>query len=148
MLFTDLDRRDELLSECYSLLENNLELVGATGIEDRLQDRVPETIESLRRAGIVVWVLTGDKQETAVNISYSCKLFAPNMDIITINARSKDQAESTILFYLNEIEKMKNGGSAPGPSDQQCSTSRRGSAFCPPLTNKERALVVDGRTLT
>ncbi len=71
------------------------------------------------------------------------------MDIITINARSKDQAESAILFYLNEIEKMKNGenSTAAGPS-QFNSTSRRGSAFCTPLINKERALVVDGRTLT
>lgn len=54
---------------------------GATGIEDRLQDGVPETIEALRKAGIVVWVLTGDKQETAVNIAYSCALFQPNMEV-------------------------------------------------------------------
>eukprot|EP00061_Rhincodon_typus_P015318 g42927.t1 len=44
---------------------------GATGIEDRLQDGVPGTIEALREAGILIWVLTGDKQETAVNIAYA-----------------------------------------------------------------------------
>lgn len=55
--------------------------VGATGIEDRLQDGVPETIQALRDAAIVVWVLTGDKQETAVNIAYSCALFTPDMEV-------------------------------------------------------------------
>lgn len=54
---------------------------GATGIEDRLQDGVPETIQALRKAGIVVWVLTGDKQETAINIAYSCALFQPSMEV-------------------------------------------------------------------
>lgn len=48
--------------------------VGATGIEDRLQDSVPDTIVALREAGIHVWVLTGDKPETAVNIGYACRL--------------------------------------------------------------------------
>ena len=45
---------------------------GATGIEDRLQDGVPETIAALRKAGLQIWVLTGDKQETAINIAYAC----------------------------------------------------------------------------
>lgn len=54
---------------------------GATGIEDRLQDGVPETIKAMRNAGIVVWVLTGDKQETAVNIAYSCALFSSDMEV-------------------------------------------------------------------
>ncbi|XP_021953805.2 probable phospholipid-transporting ATPase VD isoform X3 [Folsomia candida] len=142
----DLNHRDELLSEAYSAMENNMELVGATGIEDRLQDRVPETIEALRNAGIVVWVLTGDKQETAVNIAYSCKLFTSNMDIVILNSRSKDQAESSILFYLNEIEKIRTGENAS--SEASNSVHRRPSELCSPLTNKERALVVDGKTLT
>lgn len=47
---------------------------GATGIEDRLQEGVPDTIAALREAGIQLWVLTGDKQETAVNIAYACRL--------------------------------------------------------------------------
>jgi P-type E1-E2 ATPase len=49
-------------------------LRGCTGIEDSLQDEVPETIHSLKEAGIIVWVLTGDKVETAINIGYSCNL--------------------------------------------------------------------------
>lgn len=62
---------------------------GTTGILDRLQEDVPETIESLHRAGIKVWVLTGDKQETAVNIAYACKLIHPNDQILTVNCQSK-----------------------------------------------------------
>ena len=44
-----------------------------SGIEDKLQEGVPDAIYRLRQAGIVVWVLTGDKQETAINIAYSCR---------------------------------------------------------------------------
>lgn len=149
----DLDNRDALLFDSYNQMETNLELVGATGIEDRLQERVPETIEALRKAGIVVWVLTGDKQETAVNIAYSCKLFSPSMDIIKLNARSKNAAENTIKFYMDQIEQMKIGGGANSPdlarlADHISLNSHRGSDACTPLISKERALVVDGRTLT
>ncbi|EEC05352.1 ATPase, putative, partial [Ixodes scapularis] len=80
---------EERLLRSARLLETNLELLGATGIEDRLQEGVPETIAALRAAGIVVWVLTGDKQETAVNIAYSCRLFSTDMEVITLNARSQ-----------------------------------------------------------
>jgi len=49
-------------------IEQDLDLMGATGIEDRLQDGVTDSIRALQAAGITVWVLTGDKQETAINI--------------------------------------------------------------------------------
>lgn len=61
---------------------------GTTGIVDRLQEEVPETIEALQRAGIKVWVLTGDKQETAINIAYACKLIRPNDQLLTANCES------------------------------------------------------------
>lgn len=64
-------------------------LPGATGIEDRLQDGVPETIAALRKAGLQIWVLTGDKQETAINIAYACKLLDPEEEILTLNADSQ-----------------------------------------------------------
>lgn len=51
-----------------------MKIVGATAIEDKLQDQVGDTIASLKKAGIKLWVLTGDKIETAINIGYSCKL--------------------------------------------------------------------------
>lgn len=62
---------------------------GATGIEDRLQDGVPDTIVSLQEAGMKIWVLTGDKQETAVNIAYSCKLLNQRDTVFTINTENK-----------------------------------------------------------
>ena len=60
---TDLsERQQELIDEAAELVERHLSLLGATAIEDKLQEGVPETIKNLRMAGIVVWVLTGDKQ--------------------------------------------------------------------------------------
>lgn len=52
------------------LIENDLILIGSTAIEDKLQEGVPACIETLQRAGIKIWVLTGDKIETAINIAY------------------------------------------------------------------------------
>jgi P-type E1-E2 ATPase len=52
------------------LIERDLILLGATAIEDKLQEGVPQCIETLRKAGIKIWVLTGDKLETAINIAY------------------------------------------------------------------------------
>lgn len=164
----DMDNRDNLMYNAWCSLESNMKLVGATGVEDRLQDRVPETIEALRNAGIVVWVLTGDKQETAVNISYSCRLFTPSMDIIKLNARSRDAVEKSLSFYLDQIEKfnkllIKDGGGGGHPSMSTFGNSQQeqpdGDVTRPnlvlpdaeallQLSTNERALVVDGRTLT
>ena len=72
--------------------------LGATGIEDRLQDGVPETIANLRKAGLQVWVLTGDKQETAVNIAYACKLLDHDEEILTLNAESPVSRSKTQVY--------------------------------------------------
>uniref|UniRef100_A0A7N5ZQA1 Phospholipid-transporting ATPase n=1 Tax=Anabas testudineus TaxID=64144 RepID=A0A7N5ZQA1_ANATE len=92
---TSIQGREQLLFESALRLETNLQLLGATGIEDRLQDGVPETIASLRKAGLQIWVLTGDKQETAVNIAYACKLLDPEEEILTLNADSQIYPSST-----------------------------------------------------
>ncbi|CAH2276773.1 probable phospholipid-transporting ATPase VB isoform X1 [Pelobates cultripes] len=84
-----IENREELLMETAQHLEKNLCLIGATGIEDRLQDGVPDTIAALREAGINIWVLTGDKQETAINIAYSCQLLDQSDTVFTINTESK-----------------------------------------------------------
>lgn len=55
-------------------IESDLELLGGTAIEDRLQDEVPDTIKFMKAAGIKVWVLTGDKRGTAINIGFSSGL--------------------------------------------------------------------------
>ena len=68
----------------YSNLEQDLTLIGATAVEDKLQDEVPETIQDLQMAGIKIWMLTGDKFETAENISFSCKLIKEDFEIYKI----------------------------------------------------------------
>lgn len=74
----DLNFRNERLAEIVSLIETNLTVVGVTGIEDRLQEDCAATLNVLRIAGIKIWVLTGDKKETALNISKACKHFSRN----------------------------------------------------------------------
>ncbi|XP_034262320.1 phospholipid-transporting ATPase VB isoform X1 [Pantherophis guttatus] len=99
------DNRDELLMEAAQHLESKLTLLGATGIEDRLQEGVPDTIAAFKEAGIQTWVLTGDKQETAVNIAYSCKLLDQRDTVFTINTESKETCESLLDIMLEEVQK-------------------------------------------
>uniref|UniRef100_A0A8C5HAE1 Phospholipid-transporting ATPase n=1 Tax=Gouania willdenowi TaxID=441366 RepID=A0A8C5HAE1_GOUWI len=73
--------RETALDRVYEQIEKNLMLIGATAIEDKLQDGVPETIAKLAKADIKIWVLTGDKKETAENIGFSCSLLTDDMDI-------------------------------------------------------------------
>ncbi|KAM2028623.1 hypothetical protein ACFX16_040227 [Malus domestica] len=87
---TALIGRAALLRNVAGNIENNLIILGASGIEDKLQLGVPEAIDSLRTAGVQVWVLTGDKQETAISIGYSSKLLTRRMTQIIINSSSKD----------------------------------------------------------
>lgn len=87
---TAMQFRERKVEDAANLIENNLILLGATAIEDKLQDGVPETIAALLKADINMWVLTGDKQETAINIGYSCKLISQGMDLIILNEESLD----------------------------------------------------------
>lgn len=82
----DLEHKDERLAELEDTLENQLILMGATAIEDKLQEGVPDTIDFLKSAGVKVWILTGDKIETAINIGFSCGLL--NDEIIRITVQS------------------------------------------------------------
>jgi len=74
------NNREEKVSQVDELIEHDLELIGSTAIEDKLQDEVAETIEFMKDTGIKVWVLTGDKIETAINIGISAKLLDDSMD--------------------------------------------------------------------
>ena len=71
---TALEDREDKLDMVYEEIEKDLTLIGASAIEDKLQDGVPQTIANLSVAGIKIWVLAGDKQETAINIGYSCQV--------------------------------------------------------------------------
>uniref|UniRef100_A0A8D2QEN5 Phospholipid-transporting ATPase n=1 Tax=Zonotrichia albicollis TaxID=44394 RepID=A0A8D2QEN5_ZONAL len=139
-----IDNREELLIETAQHLETKLTLLGATGIEDRLQEGVPDTIMSLREAGIKIWVLTGDKQETAVNIAYSCKLLNQRDTVFTINTENKETCESLLNLTLEEVKK-----------NYECDKPRRKffgiiptSLPSPEPPSPEFGLVLDGRTLS
>ncbi|KAK9735052.1 hypothetical protein RND81_04G180700 [Saponaria officinalis] len=115
---TALIGRAAQLKKVASNLEKNLTLLGATAIEDRLQPGVPEAIESLRKAGIKVWVLTGDKQETAISIGYSSKLLTGRMKQIIINKNSKESCRRSLteaLALLNSTLRVSDDGT-PGPT--------------------------------
>ncbi|KFQ24877.1 putative phospholipid-transporting ATPase ID, partial [Mesitornis unicolor] len=102
---TALEGREEKLSELYEEIEKDLMLLGATAIEDKLQDGVPQTIETLAKANIKIWVLTGDKQETAVNIGYSCNLLNDDMeDVFIIEGSTSDDVLNELR---NARKKMK-----------------------------------------
>ena len=88
-------------------LESNLDLVGATAIEDKLQDEVEETIRSLREAGIKVWVLTGDKIETAINIGFSCGLLENDMEKFIVEETNFDKVNNKFDEILRELQNVR-----------------------------------------
>uniref|UniRef100_A0A8C5T6R9 Phospholipid-transporting ATPase n=1 Tax=Malurus cyaneus samueli TaxID=2593467 RepID=A0A8C5T6R9_9PASS len=96
---TALQQREERLADVFNFIERDLELLGATGVEDKLQEKVQETIEALRLAGIKVWVLTGDKHETAVSVSLSCGHFHRTMNILELVQHKSD---STLVAFLKK----------------------------------------------
>nr|GEV91645.1 phospholipid-transporting ATPase 2 isoform X1 [Tanacetum cinerariifolium] len=81
------------VAEVCERLEHDLEILGVAAIEDRLQDGVPETIETLRKAGINFWMLTGDKQNTAIQIALSCNFVSPEPkgQLLLINGKTEDE---------------------------------------------------------
>uniref|UniRef100_A0A672NJZ3 Phospholipid-transporting ATPase n=1 Tax=Sinocyclocheilus grahami TaxID=75366 RepID=A0A672NJZ3_SINGR len=109
---TVLKDRAQKLEECYEVIEKNLLLLGATAIEDRLQAGVPETIATLMRADIKIWVLTGDKQETAINIGVVCghkfsPFLAPQATRATLTAHCSSLGDS--LRKENELALIIDG---------------------------------------
>ncbi|KAL1338670.1 hypothetical protein HN51_033277 [Arachis hypogaea] len=103
---TSLFGRAAMLRKVAVNVERNLCILGASAIEDKLQQGVPESIESLRTAGIKVWVLTGDKQETAISIGYSSKLLTNRMTQIIINSKNRESCRKSLqdAIVSNKIE--------------------------------------------
>lgn len=121
--------REERLDAVSEEIEQNMLLMGGTAIEDRLQEGVPETIAELSKSGIKLWVLTGDKTETAINIGFSCNLLTTDMELLIL--RSDNRADTAKLLD-NTLEKL----------DKEAQTELN-------TTTGERkyALVIDGTTL-
>ncbi|GFP55583.1 putative phospholipid-transporting ATPase C821.13c [Trichoderma asperellum] len=99
---TSLADRQERIEIAGEKIEEEFELAGATAIEDKLQEGVPETIDKLMRANIKVWMLTGDKRETAINIGHSARVCKPFSEIYILDA-SKGKIQDAITTTLTEV---------------------------------------------
>ncbi|KAJ3475260.1 hypothetical protein NLG97_g9523 [Lecanicillium saksenae] len=119
------NRADEL-DKAAEVIEHDFTLLGATAIEDRLQDGVPETIHTLQEANIKVWVLTGDRQETAINIGMSCKLLSEDMMLLIVNEESAEATRDNLQKKLDAIRTQGDGT----------------------IETETLALVIDGKSLT
>ena len=83
--------RARKIEKVAKIIEQDLNVLGSTAVQDNLQDGVPEALKSFKNAGINVWMLTGDKEETAVNIGFSSGLITNETQRLFINARNQDK---------------------------------------------------------
>ncbi|ORE10804.1 phospholipid-translocating P-type ATPase [Rhizopus microsporus var. microsporus] len=95
--------REEQIEQVCEEIESSLTLIGGTAIEDKLQEGVPDTIALLAQSGIKIWVLTGDKVETAINIGFACNLLTHEMLLISINAKSEEDTMDQLQKALLEV---------------------------------------------
>ena len=113
-----LENKEKKVEEIFNKIEQGIYLLGCTIVEDKLQDEVPETIQDLRDANIKIWMLTGDKMNTAYNIGLSCNLISSNMKIFKLCGIEKklnekmeminqDECEQVILDFAKEYNKFK-----------------------------------------
>ncbi|SCZ97715.1 BZ3500_MvSof-1268-A1-R1_Chr4-3g07400 [Microbotryum saponariae] len=107
---TLIDGREEAIEAASERIETNLVLLGATAIEDRLQDGVPEAIADLKRAGLKIWVATGDKVETAIAIGKTCNLLSRDMNVIIVRGGEYNMPSSAYSQIRNALEKFFDVG--------------------------------------
>ncbi|XP_060039703.1 phospholipid-transporting ATPase IH isoform X3 [Erinaceus europaeus] len=131
-----LQGREQKLAEAYELVETDLTLLGATAVEDRLQEKAADTIEALQKAGIKVWVLTGDKMETASATCYACKLFGPGTRLLELTTkRVGEQGLRDVLLELSKT--VLRGGALPRDSTSGLSAELQ-----------DFGLIIDGAALS
>ena len=129
--------REDKLETVSDVIERDLTLLGGTAIEDRLQDGVPDTIALLRDAGIKLWVLTGDKVETAINIGFSCNLLSNDMDLIILKVEDEESGAAEA-----QLDKHLATFGITG-SDEELQAARKNHE--PPAPT--HAIVIDGDAL-
>ncbi|XP_027344947.1 phospholipid-transporting ATPase 3-like isoform X2 [Abrus precatorius] len=140
---SSLNDREKKLDEVAELIENDLILIGSTAIEDKLQEGVPGCIETLQRAGIKIWVLTGDKIETAINIAYACNLINNEMKQFVISSETdairevEDRGDQVEIarFIKEEVKKEL----------KKC--LEEAESYFHSVSGPKLALVIDGKCL-
>ncbi|KAM9841703.1 phospholipid-transporting ATPase ID [Aulostomus maculatus] len=132
-----MEGREEKLDELYEEIEKDLMLLGATAVEDKLQDGVPQTIEQLAKADIKIWVLTGDKQETAENIGYSCNMLREEMKEVFI------VAANTIEGVREELQNARRK-MCPDAAEEAAVIKARAGLFWLQTTETVQDETVDG----
>ncbi|KAM4106765.1 hypothetical protein ACB094_04G090000 [Castanea mollissima] len=132
---------EEMMEEVAEKIEKDLILLGATAVEDKLQNGVPECIDKLAQAGIKIWVLTGDKMETAINIGFACCLLRQGMKQIVISSETPkikelekvgDNSAVAVAFKANVLQQILEA------KESLTSLSKSSEAL---------ALIIDGKSL-
>ncbi|XP_020678143.1 putative phospholipid-transporting ATPase 9 isoform X1 [Dendrobium catenatum] len=132
--------RDEKIDAATDKIEKDFILLGATAVEDKLQNGVPECIDKLAQAGIKIWVLTGDKMETAINIGFASSLLRQGMKQIIITLETPD---------LILLEKQGNKDAFAKASKESITRQiNEGNKLLSSSTSDSFALIIDGKSLT
>ncbi|KAK9764787.1 hypothetical protein K7432_007425 [Basidiobolus ranarum] len=137
---TSLDDREAKLEECYNSIETEFTLLGCTAIEDKLQDDVPETIALFREAGIKLWMLTGDKLTTAIQIATSCNLLSSSNHSTLIRLEG---TQKSVEELQGEIERAMHQHRANIDSERALDSPNIDSVY-----DLSLSVVIDGNALT
>lgn len=142
--------RDDAVDEVSEQIEHSLTLLGATALEDKLQVGVPEAIEKLHQAGIKLWILTGDKLQTAIEIGFSCNLLNADMETMIISADHEQGARAQLEAACNKIAASGRPVIVRGKQRglfQKAQTKQQFNGEGISNDKSQFAVVVDGETL-
>ncbi|XP_065127967.2 phospholipid-transporting ATPase 11C isoform X3 [Paramisgurnus dabryanus] len=138
-----LQDREEKLMAMYNQVETEMSLIGATAVEDRLQEEAAETMEALQGAGMNVWVLTGDKMETAKSTCYACRLFQRGTELLELTVRTLEDGRSKREDRLIELLRDYHRKAVQDAPPVKAGVTRSWST-----ANQEYGFIIDGATLS
>lgn len=140
--------REAAVSAVSARLEQDLDYIAVTAVEDKLQDKVPETIKFMREAGVRLWVLTGDKRETAENIGYSANLLDKKMDVVHIRAKNSNECREQLQEALDKYDLGGDAFSDISPRRSSLTGLHRGmNKKHAGVQEKALGIIIDGASL-
>uniref|UniRef100_A0A8C1R383 Phospholipid-transporting ATPase n=1 Tax=Cyprinus carpio TaxID=7962 RepID=A0A8C1R383_CYPCA len=138
-----LQDREEKLMAMYNQVEMGMSLIGATAVEDRLQEEAAETMEALQGAGMKVWVLTGDKMETAKSTCYACRLFQRGTELLELTVRTLEDEKLNSDQKLHELLQEYHNKAVKDAPPVKAGVTRSWST-----ANQDYGFIIDGATLS